>query len=279
MIRRTFQLVSGIGPHRERLLWADGITQWDEFRAAARRGTVVSVATDAELLGAIDRAESVMHDGDVATLASLFPRRVHWRLFEAVEARAAYLDIEADGTREPTVVGVMDAHGVATFIRERAFEEAAARLNQSACWVTFNGGSFDLPILEGRFAELRRPALHLDVKILARAAGLSGGLKAIEEQLGVARPPHLQGVRGFDAIRLWNEYAQNGDRGALRLLVEYNLYDAVSLREIAARSMQRWGQRLGFDVPADPRGFQRQDVLYDITRVAQEAADLGRAAQ
>jgi hypothetical protein len=59
--------------------------------------------------------------------------------------------------------------------------------------VTFNGAAFDLPILERAFPGWRRPAAHVDLRPVLERLGHRGGLKAIEEQTGLGRPPTCAG--------------------------------------------------------------------------------------
>jgi uncharacterized protein YprB with RNaseH-like and TPR domain len=57
---------------------------------------------------------------------------------------------------------------------------------------------------------------------------LYGGFKAVEQQLGITR--RLTGIGGFEAVMLWWRYVNEGDRGALKLLLEYNREDVINLK-------------------------------------------------
>lgn len=267
MLERTFQLIKGIGPYRERDLWARGCADWDAFEDAAAREVVASRRLDAELLEAIGRARAALASKDLDALAALVPEREHFRLYPHFAGQAAFFDVEADGDREITVAGVLDRDGVATFIRGRNLDALASRLAKSPIWVTFNGRAFDVPVVRALFPDLEPPRVHLDLRFLARTARLKGGLKAIEDRLGWSRPPHLKGVHGLDAMRLWNESAFNRRGDALRLLVEYNLYDAISLKGLLEWCLVEVGRLWGH--PEGPvRGiFERGDVLYDVSRL------------
>ncbi len=265
-IVRTFQLSKGVGPWREKDLWARGILTWDDFEAAARKATVMSKRLDAETLGRIEAARQALSDGDLATLAGWIPAREHWRLYPRFSDQAAFFDLEADGETAITVGGIMDHAGLATFIRGRGLEGMPARLGNSAIWVTFNGAVFDVPVLKHHFEDLPRPTVHLDLKVVLRKTRQTGGLKDIEERLGLGRPPHLKGLRGMDAIRLWREFQGTRDVAALRFLVEYNLYDAINLRTLLDWAVNEisltnvWGLE---PLPV----FGRGDVLYDLSRL------------
>ena len=263
---RTFQLAQGIGPWRERDLWAQGIANWDDFARQASSGVVMARRLDATLLEAISRAREALGARDLRTLAALVPEREHWRLYGHFAEEAAFFDIEADGDDVPTVVGVMDREGVATFRRGHSLEAFPARLGRSRIWVTFNGGAYDIPVLRKHFEALPTPLVHIDLRFLIRRAKLKGGLKSIEKELGFHRPPHLEGVRGFDAIRLWREWNGNRSIEALRILVEYNLCDAVNLRSVLEWTAWRLAELHAWEFERGPV-FERGDVLYDVTRL------------
>lgn len=267
MIERTFQLVKGVGPWREKDIWARGFPDWAAFEKAAQ--VVASEGIDAELRAAIAKARGA----SLGELAQMIPEREHWRLYPRYVEQAAFLDLEADGEEQITVGGVMDAAGVATFIRgfegPRALAEMPARLRQNPIWVTFNGGTFDIPVLRRHFPELQPPLVHLDLRFLVRRVRLKGGLKEVEENLGLHRPPHLKGIRGFDAIRLWREWETIKNPESLRILVEYNLYDAINLRSLVDLCIARAAEQLAWDEPFRAP-FERGDVLYDVSKLLLE---------
>jgi uncharacterized protein YprB with RNaseH-like and TPR domain len=263
---RTFQLTKGVGPWRERDLWARGLSTWDDFERAASSGVVMSTRLDAELLEAIPKARAALSAKDLALLSKLVPAREHWRLYGHFIERAAFFDIEADGDNVPTVVGVMDGQGVATFRRGHSLQQVPQRLAASPIWVTFNGAAFDVPALRKAFEDFPEPLVHIDLRFLIRHAKLKGGLKGVEETLGLHRPPHLKGVKGFDAIRLWREWNASGSREALRILVEYNLYDAINLRSVLEWTAWRVAELNAWEVERRPI-FERGDVLYDVSRI------------
>jgi uncharacterized protein YprB with RNaseH-like and TPR domain len=265
---RTFQLIKGVGPFRERDLWARAISTWEDFEREAGRGVVMSSRLDAELLVRIAEARRALTAGDLRALAAMVPPREHWRLYGHFIDQAVFFDIEADGDNVPTVVGLMDREGLATFRRGKSLEQLPERLASSQLWVSFNGAVYDVPALRAHFGErFPSPVVHVDLRFLVRQAKLKGGLKGIEKALGFHRPPHLEGVRGLDAIRLWREWNFNHHREALRILVEYNLYDAVNLRSVLEWTAWRVAELNAWsDVDRAPI-FERGDVLYDLTRL------------
>ena len=87
---------------------------------------------------------------------------------------------------------------------------------------------------------------HFDLCFAARRLGLRGGLKHIEQEVGIERESALRGLDGWDAVRLWSQW-RRGDRAALDLLLAYNAADTenlVPLTELVYREMMsRFGPR------------------------------------
>jgi len=263
MLRSTFQLARGIGPHLEKVLWAAGVTRWEALPPPPE--VALSPRLDARLRAAVAEAEAALAAGDAERLALLLPRRERWRLLPAFAAEAAYLDVETDREGRPTLVGVLDAAGPRLFLRGRdldGFPEASRRWK---LLVTFNGLSFDAPVLARAFPGWRPPHAHLDLRHLFARLGLGGGLKWLEQETGVGRPAHLGGLTGADAAGLWEAHL-SGAAGALRLLAEYNAYDVVNLRTLAALGYNRMLER--HRMPGQPLPVpQRGDLLYDLSRL------------
>src|ERR1700712_305880 len=142
----------------------------------------------------------------------------------------AYLDIETTFSNAISVIGI-SRPDVGTIqlvgggVRDLSLYEA---LEGVRTLVTFNGSSFDLPVIRKRlFADLKREFEHCDLLYICRRKGLRGGLKKVEEILGIGRA--TAGISGWDAPRLWNRYETYGDRAALQTLLEYNREDVVNL--------------------------------------------------
>lgn len=262
MIESTFRLVPGVGPYLEGRLWSAGIRTWDDFPAAP--ATALSPRIDGRIREAIGRAREALAARDAEALAGMIPRAERWRLYRAFAAEAAFLDVETDGDAV-VAIGVLDRGGPRLFLADRdleRFPEAAAGWK---LLVTFNGLSFDVPVLRRAFRSWRPPRAHVDLRHLWSRLGHAGGLKLLEAATGVGRPPHLAGLDGRDAVRLWRAHVE-GDGGALRLLAEYNLHDAVNLRALMDLGYNRMVERLRLPVPGVPVS-ERGDVRYDLSRL------------
>jgi len=282
MITATFQIAPGFGARRELRLWQAGVVHWAAYETS---GVRLPRPADAALRAAIDAASAAHAAGDVARLAALLPAGEHWRLFQAFGADAAYLDIETSddvvGFAGISAIGVLDRRGPRLLLAGRdlhCFPELARRWS---LLVTFNGSSFDVPILRRAFPEWEPPRAHIDLRHVLGRLGLVGGLKAIERRvsalhrspaLHLTRPDHLAGLDGGDAGWLFRR-GRDGDRAALCRFAEYNLYDVINLRTLTAYAYNALvdvqtkyapAVRIGMPcVPVPGRG----DVLYDVSKI------------
>ncbi|WP_404373583.1 ribonuclease H-like domain-containing protein [Corallococcus coralloides] len=270
MLLHTFQLIPGVGPWREKDLWSKGIRTWDDFPDG---GIVISRKADTVARERIAEARAALARRDLKDLARMVPPREHWRLFPEFQDDAVYFDIETDGskTQVPTVVSLFDSAGLRVFIQGRNMDALPEALGKRRLWVTFNGSCFDVPVLRDYFGEKNFPVpeAHIDLRFVTRRLGMGGGLKEIEDKLGVGRPPHLKGVNGYDAVLLWRAYLRRGDVEALRYLVEYNLYDSFQLRSLMDLTYNKGADDLNLDVPR-LKVFERGDLLYDVSRLLLE---------
>lgn len=281
MLQRTFQHIPGVGPFREKELWANGIRTWDDFPEAGT-GVAISKKTDDVAREYIARAREALARRDLRTLAQLLPSREHWRLYPEFAQDAMYFDIETDGREEqaPTVVSLFDSTGLHVFIQGRNMDALPEAMAARRLWVSFNGTCFDAPVLRDYFGADRFPVpeAHIDLRFVTKRLRMSGGLKEIEDNLGVGRPPHLKGVNGWDAVLLWRAYKARGDVEALRFLAEYNMYDAFQLRTLMDVTYNRGADDLNQDVPRLPV-FDRGDVLYDVSKFLLELGPTERDMQ
>ena len=267
MIHNTFQLVPGVGPWREKDLWARGIATWDDFPAAGA-GAAISERVDALARLKIEEAREALANRDLVKLAALIRPREHWRLYREFQNETAFFDIETEGGTlfEPTIASIFDRDGLRVFIRGRNLEEFPEALATSRIWITFNGSCFDVPTLKAYFKVFPVSPVHLDLRFLCRRVGVLGRLKGIEDRLGFGRPLHLKGLDGWDAVLLWRAYDRDSNLEALRFLAEYNLYDSFQLRTLMDKVYNRAVDLLGFEVP-DASVFDRGDILYDLTKL------------
>ncbi len=279
MLESTFQLQPGWGPGRERALWRAGIVHWRDVRSATG-----SARQKAELRAAVDHAESARADGDADGLAALLPSGDHWRLFPTLGEHAAYVDIETSddvvGYEGISAIGVLDRNGPRIFLAGCDLAAFVERARDWSMLVTFNGRSFDVPILQRAFPAWRPPRCHADLCHALRRLGHDGGLKAIERRLAslhLRRPDHLAGLDGSNTGWLFRRGRQ-GDRAALRRFAEYNLYDVIHLRTLMAYAYNGLVEKEAEEAPrlrdvvATLPVPERGDVLYDVSKILVEMA-------
>jgi uncharacterized protein YprB with RNaseH-like and TPR domain len=149
----------------------------------------------------------------------------------------AYLDIETTGLSrccaDLTVVGVCLEHDRRCKIIQLVGGQitaprviAAVRKAQILC--TYNGTRFDLPFIRTKLGiDLAEYITHKDLMYDCWRQNLYGGLKAVEQKLGI--PRKTQGIDGRMAVKLWYDYYHYGNTKALALLLEYNREDIVNL--------------------------------------------------
>jgi len=152
----------------------------------------------------------------------------------------AYLDIETTGLylfyADITVIGLYLVGGSSSRLVQLVGDEVAKdRLLEALEGVdtifTYNGSRFDLPFIRNYLGvNLAERFYHHDLMYDCWRNNLYGGLKAVEQQLGIAR--RLKGVNGAEAVRLWWRYQNDHDYHALTMLLEYNKEDVLNLKTL-----------------------------------------------
>ncbi|ATW87074.1 hypothetical protein halTADL_0255 [Halohasta litchfieldiae] len=229
-IENSFIPVSGVGETTERTLWAEGATDWDCFDQS-----LVGPKTADNIETFIDTARQRLDAGDTAYFDEVFPSSERWRLYENFRDNACFFDIETTGLNQEydkvTTVSYHQADETTTLVRgdDLTAEAVQAAVDDASLLVSFNGIRFDQPFLETSFG-IDVDCPHLDLMYPCKTLGLSGGLKKIEQEIGLERD--RPDISGRDAVRLWNEHGAGVD-GALDTLISYNREDAVNLETLA----------------------------------------------
>ncbi len=160
----------------------------------------------------------------------------------------AYLDIETSFTGKITVIGIYlpDFEIIQLVGDEICQASLMDALSSASSIVTYNGNRFDLPVIKRMVGiDLRAQFTSQDLMYECWRQGYYGGLKGVENQLGISR--QTKGITGSDAPVLWERYVRKGDREALELLLRYNEEDVMNLVILerllsgcTERSSQRW---------------------------------------
>jgi len=248
MLTNTFLHIPGVGPATEKSLWAGGIRSWQDFIAAGP-DLPFSCARREHMLSYLQLSQAALAAGNHAFFAKLLPAREHWRAFPEFSDRIAYLDIETTGMggwAEITLIGIFDSAAYRAYLADADLHLFPGDIGSYSLLVTFFGTGFDLPFLRRAFPHLRMDQLHIDLCFLARRLGLRGGLKAIEERLGIRRSSSTTGLSGYDAVRLWREYLRGSEK-ALELLIEYNMEDVINMECLLRFCYFQMRSKLGFE--------------------------------
>jgi uncharacterized protein YprB with RNaseH-like and TPR domain len=251
MLTSTFVLLQGVGPVTERRWWHDGVLDWNTF---VNRPRIAGLSPDRKALYNEDLflALAAFEAGDFSSLAARLPSREHWRFYDDCRSTALYLDIETTGLspHDPagsvTVVGLHQNGCTTTLVQDDTLttDRLQAELDRCTVLVTFFGSVFDVPYLRAKFPRLRFPMPHFDLCLAARRLGMRGGLKHLEQELGLERAPDLCGLDGLDAVRLWSQWCF-GDQMALDTLLAYNRADTETLVPLATLVYKEMMVRFG----------------------------------
>jgi uncharacterized protein YprB with RNaseH-like and TPR domain len=238
MIKNTFCILNGIGERIERRLWKNGILTWEDFLSTSE-------------LPFINKEQKISYDSYLKTasvelkkdnaeyFAKTIKRREHWRLYDIFKDKTICLDIETNGYMPNsggyiTIIGLYDGANYKSFIKgiNLTCEEIKKALSGYKYLITFYGAVFDIPYIQKTISNIDFNLLHFDLCLSAKRIGLKGGLKRLEKEFGILRDEPVKDMDGYDAVRLW-EYARQGSKEALELLLLYNREDTVNLFKLA----------------------------------------------
>jgi len=174
------------------------------------------------------------------TMTSAVDRRLGTALSDP--GRVLFLDVETTGLSwfydELTMVGWACDGNYGLYLSGDDPAPLVEALKAAATLITFNGTLFDLRFLKKTFGDLPLPPIHLDLRYLAKRAGLVGGQKAIERTLDLPGRIGLEEMDGAEAVLLWHSYLR-GDHAALRRLIDYNRWDVAGMCGILDKVMDR----------------------------------------
>ncbi|HNW86524.1 MAG TPA: ribonuclease H-like domain-containing protein [Candidatus Limiplasma sp.] len=164
----------------------------------------------------------------------------------------------------------------------RDYPEESAMLNEVASFmarfpalVTFNGRTFDIPLLQNRFLmnrvrDARISPLHADMLHASRRVWkLRLGrctLQRLEQAvLGVSREDDLPGDQ---VPQTYFKYLKNGDFGPIERILEHNRQDVVSLAQLFFFLCKLYHQ---------PETVQEADDLFSMARAMEKRGVRGKA--
>ncbi|MGC8658507.1 MAG: ribonuclease H-like domain-containing protein [Desulfomonilaceae bacterium] len=236
MLRHTFCHIKGIGPKSEKILWSQGILNWNDVICVDR--------SDSEIknLGTLIKGVRESLDNLERRNPNYFTDSLHsndvWRIFGQFRDSVAYLDIETNGIAGPgeliTTISMYDGVSVNYYIRDYNLRQFTEDVQKYKLLVTYNGKCFDLPVIQKHLG-VRFSQAHIDLRFVLSSLGYKGGLKGCEKMMGIDRG-ELTDVNGYFAVLLWNEYQKRTNVKALETLLAYNVLDAVNLEYLMVRA-------------------------------------------
>ena len=229
MIENTFCHIPGIGPGTETKLWDNGFLNWDTVCDAD--SLPVSAKLRDGLLKGLGVSKQHLGRGNPLYFSTVLPSNQTWRMFSAFRSKIAYLDIETTGLGGYgdyiTTIVVYDGDSIFSYVQGQNLDDFRHDIQNYNLLVTYNGITFDLPFIRNYFKIPMKQA-HIDLRYVLASLGYKGGLKSCERQLGIDRE-ELADVDGFFAVKLWWDYLNRGNEGALQTLLAYNAVDVVDL--------------------------------------------------
>lgn len=259
MLTNTFVHVPGVGLNTERALWSQGCDSWDAWLAEPQRFDAEPASVDV-VTRELERSRSALAFGDHQYFARKLRQRYAWRALGAFPDHTVYLDIETDGrncTDAVTTIGMYDGRDFRCLVRGEDLEQFPDVISHYGVVVTFFGSGFDIPILKKRFPYAPIDQIHVDLCPVLRDLGFRGGLKKIEEIMGIERSPETKGLTGRDAVWLWRDHIR-GRSGALERLVAYNREDCVNLEKLGQIALARMSEATRGGTFVEPRNPRRR---------------------
>lgn len=231
MLGNTFLHLSGIGQKRERQLWEKNILNWDTLEYALKAGEIKhSPILEKEL--SLSRRN--LEEKNAGFFSDRLPADAPWRLLNDFRQLAVYLDIETTGLGKDdhvTTISIYDGEELKYYVWGDNLHHFLEDIKKYKLIITYNGKCFDIPFLE-KYFHTRFKQAHLDLRYILKKLGYMGGLKSCEKQMGIQRKD-LDGVNGYTAVLLWQEYTKNKSTRALETLLSYNMEDTINLEKLA----------------------------------------------
>jgi uncharacterized protein YprB with RNaseH-like and TPR domain len=231
MLKNTFCHIPGCNATVEKSLWTAGITSWEEMLTA--KLPYLSRQKASLFTSHIKESFAHLANNNPQYFVERLPSNQHWRFFPEFRHSVAYLDIETTGlhsTAAITTIAIYDGQSVFSYVQGANLEDFKRHINRYTLIVTYNGKCFDVPFIE-RYFDIKMNHAHIDLMYVLRSLGYKGGLKGCERQLGLDRK-ELDGVDGFFAVLLWDEYQKTKNPKALETLLAYNIEDVVNLEKL-----------------------------------------------
>jgi len=236
MLSNTFCHIPRVSPKVEERLWAEGLLSWEAMQKASK--LPVTRVTLETVQRHIQESLLNLEDDNPHYFADHLPANLQWRLFPEFRHSIAYLDIETTGlsagANAVTTIALYDGLTIKYYIQGQNLGDFARDIEEYKLLVTYNGKCFDIPFLRQTFG-LPLQQAHIDLRYVLFKLGFRGGLKGCEKQMGIERH-ELEGVDGFMAVCLWEDYQRRHNSRALDTLLAYNIADVLGLETLLVKA-------------------------------------------
>jgi uncharacterized protein YprB with RNaseH-like and TPR domain len=248
MLKNTFSHLTKIGPKREASLWKNAIFSWEHLLAALDANNRLALKLASPVKQELEDSLAHFAAQNARWFSGRLPSTDTWRLFPDFRHSVAFIDIETTGLNEPgnppdiTTIALYDGKTVRWYVNGQNLTDFKKDIRQFQLIVTFNGKTFDVPVIES-FFHIRLDQAHIDLRYVLKSLGYAGGLKICEQKLGIHREG-LDGVDGFFAVLLWDDYRRRKAAKTLETLLAYNIEDAVNLERLMIMAFNQKISRL-----------------------------------
>jgi uncharacterized protein YprB with RNaseH-like and TPR domain len=232
VLKKSFLHIPGIGIKSEQQLWNSGVVNWEDI--ATKNPYKLSPKKINTLNNYTKESIKQLQKNNPIYFTDLLPSNGHWRLFSVFRNSTAYIDIETTGIEmwsfEITTIALYDGKSIKYYINGYNLDDFINDIVKYNVIITYNGKIFDVPFIENHLNTKLNHA-HIDLRYVLKSLGYSGGLKKCEKSLGIDRGD-MDGIDGYFAILLWQDYKKNKNKKALGTLLAYNIEDVVNLETI-----------------------------------------------
>lgn len=297
----------GFSPRRDDAVNPRRNAAQDLVNAAIELGGAVVERSDGAVI-VVDREyrADMLHGrmpiGEIAStitegLAAMKVMAQAWPAAQGIDGRLLFLDLETTGLftgagTQAFLVGCAAIEGASIRVRQfvmPGFEHERAVLSEFQAWAkaqgticTYNGRSFDVPLIETRFMYHRAPCFldglpHLDMlhaaRRLWRQRPLTTGTPDPDDSscsLGVLEK-HIAGlhrvgdVPGFEIPSRFFNFVRTGEARPLEAVMEHNRLDLISLAAVLARAITL--------ITSGPAAATTAQEAYGLARVYERAGE------
>jgi len=278
MLKNTFVHVPGIGIKSEQKIWSSGIHSWDDLDQGDP-SFAVRIGRE-RLERSIEESIEHLSNLNPEFFGNRLPSNHHWRMFPEFKKSIAYLDIETTGleswSNQITTIAVYDGTSIFTYVQGQNLQEFKEEIQKYKVLVTYNGKCFDVPFIESSLG-ITMNQVHIDLRYVLKSLGYTGGLKGCEKKAGIDRG-ELEGVDGYFAVLLWNEFQRTRNHKALETLLAYNIQDVVNLETLMVLAYNLKLKETPFieshllELPSPPQ-FPFQADLKTIERIKRQVIE------